>query len=100
MGRGKKLSGTAKPGLHLISNEHDAALAADARQRRQETDRRHNKATFPKHRLNHNGSNGFGGHHPAEGLIEQLVYLLPGHRSALRETRIGRHTVGNAINIG
>src|SRR6202041_2767133 len=100
MGGSKELSGAAKPGLYLIGNEDDAALAADLRQRRQEAGWGHDKATFPKHRLNHNGSDGLGRHHTAKGLIEQFVYLLRGHRPALRETRIGSPTIGDAIDIG
>ena len=97
---GKKFAGAAKAGLHFIGDKDDAALAADLRQRRQKSGRRHDKATFPKHRLNHNRCNGLGCHHAAKGLIEQLVDLPCGHRSAVGEPRIGGHAERDAINIG
>ena len=72
MSAGKQLPGAAEAGLYFISNKDDAALAADLRQRRQKSGRRHDKPAFPKHRLNHDGRNRLGSHHTAEGLVEQL----------------------------
>jgi hypothetical protein len=100
MRTGKKLPSAAETGLHFIGDEDDAAIMTDLHQRGQKSSRRHDKAAFAEHRLNHNGGDGFGGHNTAEGLVEQFGYLALGHRPPVGKPRICRNAEGYAIDIG
>ena len=85
--------------MHFISDKNNPAIPAYLRQRRKKSSRGHDEATFPEHRLNHNRCHRLRGHHAAERLIEEFIYLPCRHRSAIGQPGICGHTKRNAVNI-
>src|SRR6266581_2659682 len=67
---GKPFSGARDARLHLVSDEHDAVLAADVLENVEIAARRNNETALAKDRFRDYRSDGFGGDDALEGIFQ------------------------------
>src|SRR5260370_8958781 len=70
--RGKPFAGAREAGLHFVSDEENAVLAADILQKLKIVARRNDEAAFGENRFGDHGGDGFRSHDTLEGVFKMM----------------------------